>query len=417
LVAVTLAAACRFDESGTDWRDGAGAIDAREPADARTPDDVTRPDATPQIDGPAADAAIPPADAAISDAGCADGWSPVHFDPCGVVAAAGALDLALSGTYVYDTDDRTLTDPYGTAISHASQLLDQPTGPDATLVSVTSLTVHEGVTLRVVGARPLIVAAFGSINVAGVIDVGSGLRGQGAGGNAACGAHSPTPGTDAAAGGGGGGGGGFGSWGGRGGAGGAGGQGAGGTGGEALAAPPTVVRGGCAGASGGDGDFPETGGAPGASGGAIQLSARDSIHVSGIIHAGGAGAGGGSSDGGGGGAGSGGYIGLDATPVTLAEPAILAANGGGGGGGDDENGGADTGDDATASAVPAAGGSDGTGGNGGAGAAGNDAAGEGGADADGAGGGGGGVGFVLVFGNPPNRIGEPTVSPSAIVVH
>ena len=71
----------------------------------------------------------------------------------------------------------------------------------------------------------------------------------------------------------------------------------------------------------------------GAGGGAIQLSSRMAISITGTIVAGGAGGEGSPLNAavGGGGGGAGGYIGFDSGSLAIDAGAIVAANGGGGG--------------------------------------------------------------------------------------
>jgi hypothetical protein len=315
-----------------------------------------------------------------------------HVDTCALPDPGAPLDLDGDGAYIYDTDDGTLTDPDGKAIDHPSVVID-----GVRVVSIDGLTLRASATLRPAGALPLMIASFDSITVAGIIDIDSG----GAGANHDCDALAPARGGDNPTGAGGGGGGGFGTDGGDGGdADSNGTETAGGAGGQALAAPPAAIRGGCEGADGGDGD-PGSDGRGGDSGGAIQLTARVSIAVTGTIDAGGEGGINGELiDGGGGGGGSGGYIGLDAPMIALTGATVVANGGGGGEGADDTTAGA-PGDDGNRDASRAQGGA--------GGADGASDGGEGGVlDADGdsvpgvptggGGGGGGGVGFVLTRG-------------------
>jgi hypothetical protein len=86
-----------------------------------------------------------------------------------------------------------------------------------------------------------------------------------------------------------------------------------------------------------------SGGNAGGGGGALQISARESIQITGTIHAGGGGGGGGASAesiAGGGGGGSGGAVLLEAQTV-IVDGKILANGGGGGGGGGETRGGTD----------------------------------------------------------------------------
>jgi hypothetical protein len=344
---------------------------------------------------------------------CTD-WmpKPKHFEPCQVPLPIGKLDLSTAGTWTYDTAAGTLTDPQKQDTKPTSVVLNQSAGPQVRVLSLTQLSVHQGVTLRVVGDKPLVVAAWSDISVDGTIDVSSDNKGDGAGADPPdCASHAAGDGATDHSEGGGGGGGGFGGDGGDGGDGRNGSASKGAKG--AKIAPPPFVRGGCKGGKGGD-----NGGSGGSGGGALQLTARFSITVSGTLHAGGERGGGpGTSERGGGGGGSGGYLGLDAPAVTLMGTAILAANGGGGGEGSSSNSSGNSGEHGHAQAQAAAGGSGGTssGGNGGDGGWRDVPDGKNGSKSDdGGGGGGGGVGFVLVYASKlDNQSGttSPNITP------
>jgi hypothetical protein len=284
------------------------------------------------------------------------GWHPHHFDPCMIPAPTMDLDLSMAGTYTLDTTAATLQSPAGSSLA----LIDFATtieqgADDAFLISVRDLNVGAGATLRVVGGKPLIVASWNAIVVAGGVDAGSHLAitdplgspnaivtkiSAGAGANpVACSGRAPTNGGDGVSGTGGGGGGGNRGAGGTGGKGDTNGANPGGLGGGAVASPPTIVYGGCTGGvsgkqgtGGGPPSTPTTTSPGGPGGGAVQLTARNALSITGSITAGGAGGGGAqrnSGDGGGGG-GAGGFIGLDAPAMSLAG-GTLAANGGAGG--------------------------------------------------------------------------------------
>jgi len=364
--------------------------------------DSAPPDTTPRDTAPPPDA--PP--------GCAS-WMPRHFDACAI--GAPAPGVTIEGTY--DTDTGMLDDGAGMT-SLPGIVIDQD-GTPARLLSVESFTISSGSILRVVGSMPLIVASWSGIEIAGEINVSSRRGGFGRGAGSSSGdCDAATSGAGGNGGTGGGGGGGFGGRGGNGGQGDAnGGARAGGMGGAAVGEAPEIVRGGCHGADSGLGDAGDmAAGGPG--GGAVQLSARDRIVVSGIIDAGGGGAAGGTrpSASGGGGGGSGGYIGLDAPAVAVT--GTLAANGGGGGGGaafaeGGGNGGSGRANDSPASGGAGAAGVGTGGGPGGAGGA-RDGGDVSGILDGGGGGGGGGVGFVLVFSAMFDGAGG-TISPAAAV--
>ena len=332
--------------------------------------------------------------------------APRHFTPCDLPAPSGALALDGAGEYVYNTADGTLTGPGG-APAVASKLVAA-----GRVISVESLAIGPSATLRVTGSQPLIVASWSTIDVRGTIDAGSSTS-AGAGTNPTeCAAHAALTAEDANDGASGGGGGGFQGAGGRGGAGDVGNPGAGGT---AVAIP--LLLGGCAGNRGGNGDQ-QNAGAGGAGGGAVQLTARQAITISGRLLAGGAGGAGASgSDGGGGGGGSGGMIGLEGASVAVSAGAILAANGGGGGQGSDVAPGG-SGQAGAAGLTRSDGGTGGDSGLGGIGSGGAVLAGGlGQNDADhGAGGGGGGGGYIAVRSGDRRLDSAAVVSPAATII-
>lgn len=196
------------------------------------------------------------------------------------------------------------------------------------VIAATRVLVLSGVTLRVMGDKPVVFAATGDIEVGGIIDVSSRVNTIGAGGNAStCVAGGNATGGNSSGGGYGG------SFGGRGGNG----EGTdGGTGG--VSATPssntTLLRGGCPGGPGGP--LAGTSAAGGAGGGALALLSRTTITLTGAgLNASGAGGHVGSIvRQGSGGGGSGGMIVLDAPAIT-ASGASIFANGGGGGEGND----------------------------------------------------------------------------------
>ena len=294
------------------------------------------------------------------------------------------------------------------------------------LFVVDSLRVEAGAHVRFTGNLPVVIVSRTSVTIAGLLDVGARRTTPGPGGRTggardgghASGCDNGAEGGKAAGFGvqtdGGGGGGGWGSAGASGGTGlcppspGA----AGGRGGAAakeVSLKP--LSGGCGGAGGSGPDFlgplgaDVHGGAGGAGGGAIQISANESITIEaeGGITAGGGGGGVAGFSGGGGGGGSGGSILLEANAVKIF--GLLAANGGSGGGGgpgldeffseDGKNG--------AFSEVPAKGGSaEASGTDGGNGAAGATPAADGfhsvGLHCNG-GGGGGGAGVIVINSN------------------
>ncbi len=369
------------------------------------------------IDGP-----IHLVDAPIDETPEVCAWSPRGFDPCALTTPAPPLTLA-GGPYTYDTTDSggALTDDNSHEVVRQSTLtLSLFGGAPVAVLSVTSLTIAEGVTVVVTGRKPLLIVARETIEIGGVLDAGSrvGLTNIdahiaqtvqfGAGANEGCGLNIGGDGRDAptTGGSGGGGGGGFQGAGGMGARGGST-SAAGGAGGAVV--PPSVIRGGCpGGASGPAGDIataPATRASQtrgGAGGGAIRLVAQQSITVAGSISAGGAGGAGAPlrSACGGGGGGAGGYIALEAPTVTIS--GALGANGGGGGGGGGATDFGNEGADGKIDLQPAPGGPTSSNGCGQAGGGGAVTPQLGGADAvppgscGGGGGGGGAAGFVLV---------------------
>jgi hypothetical protein len=262
--------------------------------------------------------------AGVTDLAPLCGWSmpPSNFDPCTAGAATGDW-VAINGTYNTDTGIGG-AGPMGAIVQEAG-------GPMVRLVRVGRFSVPPGITLTLQGSMPLIIAADTTIDVAGTVAVYSGT------GGAVCsvvvnGVAGTRCGSGAA-------GGAFGANGGAG-------------GGCSGVTPPmepsaignamlTPLLGGCSGGHGG-GAGAATTGFGGGPGGGLQLSARSSISVSGIINAGGGGGGGGvgtlsgcgGANGcatGGGGGGSGGAILLESPMISV--DGRLCANGGAGGGG------------------------------------------------------------------------------------
>ena len=257
-------------------------------------------------------------------------YAPSHFEPI-AVPPTGALALAC-GVTLFDTDTLAFANLCAGSAAPAAHMLAQPYGSDIVVLSVTSLAIAAGSTLRAVGARPLVVAVFGDARLDGALDVAAQGATTAAGSGVACASGVGLPGTDAASTdetGGGGGGGGFvgaGATGGNGGNHGFGGSGGPARGDEEL----RVLIGGCAGASGGKGKD-VAGGRPGAGGGALQLSASGDVVIAGIVSASGGGGGGGGSGGGGGGGGSGGAVLVESARLVLHATARVTANGGAGG--------------------------------------------------------------------------------------
>ena len=333
-----------------------------------------------------------------------------HFDACLLPAPGGELDLTMPGTYYYDTSSGSLTDPANAVTTVPSMII-----ASGVAISIGRLSVGAGSTLRAIGSSPLIVASWSTITVAGTIDAASVVALAGAGANPpGCATHPAASGNGNTNGGGGGGGGGFAAAGGRGGNGDGN---AGGAGGTAIAMP--LLLGGCAGNRGGNADQP--GGLGGSGGGAIQLTARLGITITGVVTAGGTGGRGAAQTGnaGGGGGGSGGMVGLEAPTVSVASTGVLAANGGGGGQGATQGQAGAAGTDGLPSATRAPGGAGGvqrgTGGPGNGGAILTGGAGQNDTN-DGGGGGGGGAGFIAIKSAAPTIDAAAIVSPPAQLV-
>jgi len=203
-------------------------------------------------------------------------------------------------------------------------------------VCVVRGTMITGNTTRVVGSRPLVLAATGAISI-GTLDVSSqrlGNLGPASPSNAPqCTAFAQVPDPS-----GGGAGGSFLSIGGDGGTGSGGalqGRAA-----NQLPAPPPVLRAGCHGQQGGGGD--ETGKA----GGVVYIVAGGVLTITGGINASGSSATGGNAGSGGSGGGSGGMIVLHAAAMSVSGAAVIANGGGAAGGGGPAFGG-DSGNDPT----------------------------------------------------------------------
>lgn len=210
------------------------------------------------------------------------------------------------------------------------------------IVAGTTLEIPAGVTVRAVGARPLVLLASREIVIDGEVDVSSSREvvtppqapeviGAGGGTFAGCQSFIRTP-EGRPQGGAGGAGGTFAAL------GGAGGDGnyddiprraLGGLTPEDPEPAPTVIRPGCRGQDGAGAALGAKGGRGGPAGGAVYVASKVSITVNGVIAANGAGGMGGGAQSGGGGGGAGGMIVLEAP--TIARNGTLVANGGGGG--------------------------------------------------------------------------------------
>ncbi len=137
-----------------------------------------------------------------------------HFDACMIAPPIGDFSLLTPGVYTLDTSTGSVLAPGGSSSLPATTLV-----ASGRVVSVSSVNIGVGVTLRVTGSQPLILASWGTIEIAGTIDASSaGPTSLGAGANpAGCAAHAAVKGQNAGGGAGGGGGGAFQGSGGRGG--------------------------------------------------------------------------------------------------------------------------------------------------------------------------------------------------------
>jgi hypothetical protein len=278
------------------------------------------------------------------------GYSPSNFDPTWINFSTQPDATLDCGTTTVDSTDpdgdgpevATITNWCGTAPTPVAQ--DQSDGPQVVIIPLYGLTITNGNTLRLIGSRPVILAVDGDVTVAGTIDASADGETPGAGGNWSCGSSQGGDGSGGPAtyeGASGGGGGGFGT--------------AGGRGGRAdddsdFSFPPFVQGdnvtspGGSAGEARADVDLePLIGGCAGgaaggcgttraAGGGAVQISARGELDVSGTIRANGANGSvpcGTNEEGGGTGGGSGGGILLESTGGSTS--GTLQVNGGNGG--------------------------------------------------------------------------------------
>lgn len=344
-----------------------------------------------------------------ADGTCANtaGWPyvPSNFLPSAITAPT--TNVTLSCEVLFDSTSKGFSPqscPFPATLSDVTL----PDGRLARVLAVQNLTVTATGRLHVVttdtkNAPPVILAVFGSADIAGSILAHS-SRGQfvlpGAGTfEQDCGPRAGGAGVFAGKGGGGGGGGFSAS-----GAPGGGSTSVNAAGGQAGAAEapatalPLPLRGGCVGGTGGRPD--KQGSLGGAGGGALQVSVKGTLKLSGTVSA--SGMGGAPADdetSGGGGGGSGGTVILEGAGIEVSSTARLTSNGGGGGGGNKNGSIAGPGaDGSTTLPVQAPGGSASTGsaGNGGAGGSVLGAAQGGITSIDGGGGGGGGTGFIYV---------------------
>jgi len=351
----------------------------------------------PGLDASGLDAAAPVD--SLGPPGCAWGYAASNIDPCQFTGPVGDWIVTTGATF--DTDSPGASGDYPPA--QAIHVVLEGGDQSVVVVFVHQLQVQAPAMITVTGSRPLLIYADDAASIAGAIDFSA------ASSTCPGAARSAKPGAPGTGDGGGGGGAG-GSFGlislfatvagARGGDGGDVGSDLGGKGGSAgnpeIDTALVPILPGCPGAAGGIGQG-GVGGGGGLGGGALQISTRGALMVSGQIRASGAGGVGGiATSAGAGGGGSGGAILLEGMTVTLASGAFLCANGGGGG----SSGAAARGELGRCAGTTAKGAmsSGGPGGDGEATAFSAVVGGAGAADGGGGGGGGGGVGVIHVNG-------------------
>lgn len=356
----------------------------------------------PAVDDPVRDASLIDVPTVMIDA-CVTFSS--QLDTC-TIPEGGNQPLALTGSNTYDTESHVLR--RGQTVIPVAHATVMTTTGVIDVIYVSDFSLADGASLRPFGPLPFAIAASGTVQIDGEID----LVGPAAGSrtDAVCGASTGTRGDESNQGGGGSGGGAFQGDGGDGSDGNSDGQQQDGGPGGTKIALPTGLLGGC---DGGDGSRTMGFGAQaGDGGGAILITAGGSITIgtSGVINAGGGRGRRGAANGrGGSGGGSGGMIFLESAQVTVL--GVLAANGGGGGEG--QTFGRD-GEDGQPSDQPASGGANGdsNGGNGADGSAGTNLDGDDSNDVrpGGGGGGGGGAGYITIR-CPAPMTADGTISP------
>ncbi|OJT17058.1 hypothetical protein BO221_47470 [Archangium sp. Cb G35] len=326
-----------------------------------------------------------------------------NFDPVAISSAAIAdLDITCGATFD-SSGTPTWTFAPGCSFTPPTHVV---TGADVVVIPVRNLTVNQP--LRVVGARPVVLAVYGdaTLNADVLAHSARAESRRGAGSGVECTGRMGGAGGLSGNDGGGGGGGGLATAGGLGGANDD--NAVPGPRGSALSTSGFVpLVGGCQGGTGG-GIADTTPGVGGQGGGALQISVAGTLTLKSVVSVSGAGGGGGDSNTvpnavGGGGGGSGGMLVLEAGTLVVEDAARVTANGGSGGEGSDAQGssrspGVAGVDGSLVTAATVAGGDGGAadGGGGGFGAAGmfgpgDGIAGTGSGGTHGAGGGGGGA--------------------------
>ena len=409
-----LPSGCRFDPGGIAPYDSSRPIEGAVAVDQRI--DAQIYDVTPDLVSPYDLPLIKPPDLTVPD-GQTTPYGPANISSIWWAYGNGDLTIGSGQTVSIDTSYTSSSLPLPGGVG-----LFNDVDSKYTILTVEDLTVESGGTLEAHGTRPLVIAASGSVVIAGTVVLSAGGKTPGAGGGIGGGRASAGSGC----GGGGAGefklfdvdtGGAGASFGGKGGK--------GGNGPVALDPLQCYYAVSCLqfcvsdcitpliGGSGGGGGSAGVGGEGGGGGGALQISAAVKVQVTGVIVAsGGAGGGGSGAGGSGGGGGSGGAILLEGLTVEFSGNGTAAANGGGGGGGGAAFIGGDPGEDGNPTKDPAGGG-DGAyeffgaskGGKGGQGSGHGDSAVIGGAGNEGSGveygngGGGGGSGRICIRAN------------------
>ena len=261
-------------------------------------------------------------------------WAPDNYNP-DLYTHTAVVNFNCGGTHTFDSTAGTWNTTCCGTCPATSAVVAQTTGGtvNVRVLSMSSLNVSSGTTLKLVGAYPVIFSVDQNATVSGTINAGASGTTPGAGGNQDCAGGTGGGGTWVFNTSSGGGGGGFGSA----GSGGGGDDGCygspnpGGAGAANGSATLTPLKGGCAGGKGGT----AAGGNGGAGGGAFEIAVRGSLTLSSTTVLSAAGGGGllGGSVGGGGGGGSGGGI-LINYAGGFTSAGVRRVHGGGGGEGD-----------------------------------------------------------------------------------
>ena len=276
-------------------------------------------------------------DSGVSDVGVLSfPYPPSNFDPTTLTPLQGLIVNTSPCVLTFDSSGPT------PGFTNACGLPNLPTGVIVTsagvelvVIPLTRLQINMGSRFLLVGARPVALAVYGEVIIAGVLDASANAQSPGPGGSSPglCNQGDGDSQQGASSAKAGGGGGGFGQAGALGGH-----DGTGANRGLGGLPEPTSglvpLRGGC---SGGDGGGGARGGR---GGGGLQLSAAGELRTlfAGQILAGGGGGPGGPELEGAGGGGGGGGILLEAARLELAGSILANGGGGGGGGGTGDHG-------------------------------------------------------------------------------